>query len=183
VTRLSRYAVVAAVLSTTAATAGCAHSTAGAAAPPPPTARFTDSGVAVTMTLKDWNGQTGVLETTFAPTRPTFHLYSIALPATGVDGVGRPTTITVDGSLATAGPLTTDAPVHQLTPAGSDFSLPVYPDGPVTTTLPVRATGAGRARVAVGYAACSETLGCLFPVSGHAVDVDVSQGAVSLIAG
>jgi hypothetical protein len=144
--------------------------------------RFTDSGVTVTMTVKNWNGRTGHLETTFAPVRAGFHLYSIALPPDGIGGIGRPTVVTVDGSLTATGPLTATSPVHDLSPAGTGVTLPVYPDGPVTTVLPIRADASGRATVVVGYAACSATQGCMFPVTGHAVDVDVnvSQGTVTL---
>ena len=169
----------AAILIVTAAAAGIRCAGADSK-PTPPIAQFTDGGVAVTMELKGWDGKTGVLETTFTPLRPGFHLYSIALPPTGIDGIGRPTVVKVSGSLAASGPLTANMSVHDLTPAGSTVALPVYPDGPVTTTLPITAGATGRAHLVVGYAACSATLGCLFPFTGHEVDADVSQRAVSL---
>lgn len=47
-------------------------------------------------------------------------------------------------------------------------NLPVYPDGPVTVTVPVRKTRDGRAEVIVTYAACSATT-CLPPVRNRLI--------------
>ena len=57
-------------------------------------------------------------------------------------------------------------------------TLPVYPDGPVTLTEPVRLTnppGAARsATVLISYAACSHTV-CLQPVVNQPVAVALAQ--------
>jgi hypothetical protein len=59
-------------------------------------------------------------------------------------------------------------PVDLLRIAALHVRLPVYPDGPVTVTVPVRATGAPGAAVVVSYGACSTRV-CLLPVTGHAI--------------
>ncbi|MFD0346674.1 hypothetical protein ACFQ0M_12380 [Kitasatospora aburaviensis] len=91
-----------------------------------------------------------------------------------MDGVGRPTTARTDGALGTTAPLAVTAPVRRLALEGVTGTVPVYPDGPVTATLPVRASGTGSAAVHIGYAACSETDGCLLPVADHPVPLTVT---------
>jgi hypothetical protein len=145
------------------------------ASPAPATASFTDSGVTVTLRLGPWHAGSSVLTAVFAPVRAGFHLYSTALPANGVDGVGRPTAIRVSGALAAQGQLTAHATTHALTLAGSTKPVPVYPDGPVTATLTIRHQSVGQAVVQVSYAACSVREGCLFPVSDHPVRLDVTD--------
>ncbi|MFC4905690.1 hypothetical protein [Actinomadura gamaensis] len=105
----------------------------------------------------------------FRPVRPGFHLYSRDLPPGGVEGLGVATNLTVrDGLTATARP-TADQPVRALHLPSVNATLPVYPDGPVTLTLPLRRSGhAGDA--VVSYAACSPTT-CLPPVKDHATHV------------
>jgi hypothetical protein len=132
-----------------------------------PDVGFTDSGVAVAMHLSP-DGKN--LLTTFTPQRPGFHLYSVALPADGIGGLGRPTRVEVAGALSSRGPLTAQAPVRMLPMQGTDATFPVYPDGPVTTELPVRVDAHGAAKVLVSYAACSPQE-CLMPVSGHPVEL------------
>ncbi|MFE9560014.1 hypothetical protein ACFYM0_02750 [Streptomyces sp. NPDC006487] len=53
-------------------------------------------------------------------------------------------------------------------------AVPVYPDGPVTTRLPIRATGPGEATVLIGCASCSSTEGCTIPVSDRAVRLNTT---------
>ncbi|GAA4836413.1 hypothetical protein [Kitasatospora terrestris] len=136
--------------------------------------RFEDSGVTVTVALRDWHDGAGTLELSFAPEEAGFHLYAVDLPPDGVDGVGRPTTARTDGALGATAPLAVAAPVRRLALEGIAEPVPVYPDGPVTATLPVRAAGTGPAVVHVGYAACSETNGCLMPVADHPVPLTVT---------
>ena len=136
----------------------------------PPDVGFTDQGVSVTMHL---TGDGSELLTTFTPQRPGFHLYSVGLPADGIQGLGRPTRVEVAGALRSRGPLTAEAPVRMLTMQGADVAFPVYPDGPVTTELPVRIDSQGGAKVLVSYAACSPQE-CLMPVSGHPVELTAS---------
>ncbi|WP_037605316.1 hypothetical protein [Streptacidiphilus rugosus] len=135
----------------------------------------------VTLTVAAWNGRSGTLALRFTPLRPTYHLYSVTLPADGVDGVGRPTAAVVRGAVASTGRLTTTAPLHPLTLQGVAEPLEVYPDAPLTATLPIRRSADGvAATVLVSYAACSETYGCQIPVSGHPVAVRVSGSSLSL---
>ncbi|WP_354637776.1 hypothetical protein [Kitasatospora camelliae] len=136
--------------------------------------RFEESGVTVTVALRDWHDGAGTLELSFTPGESGFHLYATDLPPNGVDGVGRPTTARTDGALGTTAPLTVAAPVRRLALEGVTGTVPVYPDGPVTATLPVRAAGTGPAAVHIGYAACSETDGCLLPVDDHPVPLDIT---------
>lgn len=112
------------------------------------------------------NGDGGTVRATFAPQQQGFHVYSTALPAQGVDGVGRPTRLEVTGALSPAGPVTADRDAITLQVPGVDRPVPVYPDGPVTLRLAVaRGAGGGTPTAVVGFAACS-TRTCLPPVAG-----------------
>jgi hypothetical protein len=110
------------------------------------------------------------LLTTFTPQRPGFHLYSVGLPADGIGGLGRPTRVEVAGALRSRGPLIAQSPVRMLPMQGTDVTFPVYPDGPVTTELPVVMDAQGGAKVLVSYAACSPQE-CLMPVRAHPVEL------------
>ena len=67
----------------------CTHRT------PDPTGHAAAHGVTVTVTpLPVSNGQ-HELQATLSPQRPGFHIYSIDLPAQGVDGLGIPTRLSV----------------------------------------------------------------------------------------
>ena len=131
---------------------------------------FSESGVSVAMHLSRDGSE---LLTTFTPQRPGFHLYSVGLPADGIEGLGRPTRVEVAGALRSRGPLTADSPVRMLPMQGTDLTFPVYPDGPVTTSLPVDVASHGAAKVLVTYAACSPQE-CLMPVTAHPVELNAS---------
>ena len=131
---------------------------------------FSESGVDVAMHLSDDGSK---LLTTFTPQRPGFHLYSVGLPADGIDGLGRPTRVEVAGALRSRGPLTAESPVRMLPMQGTNVAFPVYPDGPVTTELPVAVDSQGGAKVLVSYAACSPQE-CLMPVMSHAVELNAT---------
>ncbi|SEL48489.1 hypothetical protein [Streptacidiphilus jiangxiensis] len=139
--------------------------------------RFTQNGVTVTLTVRDRSGPHATLEATFAPQRPGYHLYSIDLPQTGIDGVGRPLRVTVRSAVLSAGPVVTAERPVRLPLAGTSLVLPVYPDGPVTASLQVGATGSGTATVLVSYAACSRD-NCLPPVTDHPVELRVGPSGV-----
>jgi hypothetical protein len=62
------------------------------------------------------------------------------------------------------------SPLRQLRLAGLGFTLPVYPDGPLTTMMKVRLTDSTNAAAYVSYAACSATT-CLLPVQRHFVSL------------
>ena len=153
--------VVAAAL--TAATVTACDSTST----PRPLAHFAAGGVDVTITLTAWNGTVGTVQARFVP-RAGFHLYSVDLPEGGVDGLGVATALGVRGGLRATGPLTADEPVSELAIAGLDLRVPVYPDGPVTTTIGITRTAGDGATADVSYAACSAAV-CLVPITDRPV--------------
>ncbi|WP_176731610.1 protein-disulfide reductase DsbD domain-containing protein [Micromonospora rhizosphaerae] len=120
--------------------------------------RLEAGGVTVEAVLAD-----GQVRATFRPQRPGFHVYSIDLPPDGVQGLGIPTVVAVRGSLDAIGTPSADKPVNELRIEELNVTLPVYPDGPVTVTLPIRSTADGPAEVVVTYGACSAST-CLPPV-------------------
>ncbi|MFF8835740.1 hypothetical protein [Streptomyces sp. NPDC015130] len=140
---------------------------------------FNENGVTVRLSVADWKSDAGTLVATFTPDEAGFHLYSTALPAEGVEGVGRPTEVRPVGSVATAGAMTVDKQVKSITVPGVRAALPVYPDGPVTVTLPIRATAPGEAKVLIGYASCSSTEGCTIPVADRAVALRTDEHGLS----
>ncbi|MFJ5548118.1 hypothetical protein [Streptomyces sp. NPDC093225] len=144
-----------------------------------PTASFSENGVAVTLRVTGWDGAHGTLTADFVPQEKGFHLYSVDLPAQGVDGIGRPTALAVHGTVRPHGRLTADVPVRKIHSPGTDALLPVYPDGPVTTTLPLTADGSGAGYVSVGYALCNATEGCLIPVQDHRVPLAVTDDGIA----
>ncbi|WP_331728417.1 hypothetical protein [Streptomyces sp. NBC_00158] len=171
--RTLRTAAVLASAAAMAALAACGQQPAEKAGPAP-TTRFTENGVTVTLSVSDWRSSKGTLTAVFTPEKPGFHLYSTDLPATGVEGVGRPTAVAVAGSLKPEGELATTAEARPISLPGVDAPVPVYPDGPVTTTLPVRADGTGGATVLLGYASCSTREGCTIPVADRPVRLRVT---------
>ncbi|MFD8951367.1 hypothetical protein ACFV0B_21210 [Streptomyces xanthophaeus] len=184
-----RRARIAASLVPLAALVACggapAGSSGGAADGPGPTTRFSENGVTVTLSVSDWQASkgsvTGTLTAVFTPEAQGFHLYSTDLPPTGIEGVGRPTTVGVTGVLGAQGGLRTDAEVRSIAVPGVDAPVPVYPDGPVTTTLPVRATGSGEATVLLGYVSCSTRDGCTIPVSDRPVHLRVTDDGPAFV--
>ena len=136
---------------------------------------FTDEGVTVAVRLHG-----DKLVTTFTPQRPGFHVYSIGLPDDGIEGMGRPTRVQVAGSLHSRGALVAKAPVHMLPLQGTDLAFPVYPDGPVTTELPITVDRGGAAKILVSYAACSPAE-CMVPVTDH--PLELSAAAIASLRG
>lgn len=128
-----------------------------------PSGRLDDGGVTVVAVLTVEPDGTGHVRATFSPQRPGYHLYSIDLPPGGVNGLGIPTVVSVRGGLRVTGRPTADVPVSILRIEELGVDLPVYPDGPVTVTVPVRRTRDGRVEVVVTYGACSLTT-CLPPI-------------------
>ena len=148
---------------------GCGGSGSGPeAAPgsstPAAIASVSQQGVRVDLRWTPASARNGTLAATFAPLRKGFHLYSAQLPATGIEGVGRPTRLEVGGRLVAMAPATADRAVTSLHVAGVDAPVPVYPDGPVTLWVPVQLSGSGPDQVWLSYAACSSST-CLPPVT------------------
>ncbi|WP_405497218.1 hypothetical protein [Streptomyces sp. NBC_00096] len=140
----------------------------GTARPTGPTAHSTANGVTVTVALLPTSSGQREIRATFSPGQTGFHLYSIDLPPEGIDGLGIPTRLSVQGDLTATGKPATDRPIRLLRPAGLQVELPVYSDGAVTFTLPVRQTGSHQAEAVVSYGACSETR-CLTPVTDKVI--------------
>lgn len=155
---------------------------AGAPAAPAPTTHFSENGVTVTLSLSAWHDSKGTITAVFTPEAEGFHLYSTDLPPTGIDGVGRPTTVAVTGVLGAEGKLRAAPEVRSIEVPGVDSRVPVYPDGPVSTTLAVRATGSGEATVLLGYASCSTRDGCTIPVSDRPVRLRVTDDGPTFVA-
>ncbi|MFD6885603.1 hypothetical protein [Streptomyces sp. NPDC059957] len=176
--------LAAALLSLTALTA-CGEQPAKTGSAP--TTSFTENGVTVTLSVSDWQPPRATLTAVFTPEEKGFHLYSTELPATGIEGVGRPTSMDVTGVLRADGKLKAAADVRTISVPGVDAPVPVYPDGPVTTTLAVRLEGKGKgkgngdgnaggdATVLLGYASCSSEEGCTIPVSDRPVHLHVTD--------
>ncbi|MFJ7961350.1 hypothetical protein ACIQ62_34160 [Streptomyces sp. NPDC096319] len=173
----TRLAWAAAALLAAASLTGCGQESAPARAAA--VTEFNENGVTVRLSVADWTSDAGTLVATFTPDEAGFHLYSTALPAEGVEGVGRPTEVRPVGSVATAGEVTVDKPVKSITVPGVRAAVPVYPDGPVTVTLPIRATAPGEAKVLIGYASCSSTEGCTIPVADRAVPLRTGEDGLS----
>jgi hypothetical protein len=167
-TALRPVAVAVLLVSAAALAIGCFYALPVAAGHTPAgrvTASAVQNGVQVTVVVS-----AGRLQATYRPQRPGFHLYSISLPANGVDGLGVPTRLGVEGGLRATGSPTSDRPVRVLSLRGLGVPLPVYPDGPVTITLPVSRTRSTSARVVVSYGACS-TSTCLVPVAALVIPI------------
>ena len=139
-----------------------------------PLASFTENSVDVSIALtRDAQGIL-FLTATFAPP-PDCHLYGKDLPRTGVDGLGRPTLLELaaNSKMQALGALIESVPA-----VAEDFelaTLPVYPIGPVTLSLPV-ALPAGNEwvedEVSVTFMACTENA-CKPPVVGKIVQIRV----------
>jgi hypothetical protein len=140
---------------------------------PEPTGLATASGVTVTVALLPASNGQRELRATFSPHQPGFHIYSIDLPAQGIDGMGIPTRLSVQGGLSAVGKPTANRATRLLQPAGLPAEIPVYPDGSVTFTLPVRQTGSHWADVIVSYAACSGNT-CFMPVNDEVIHLSLN---------
>lgn len=179
-----RRGAAAAALLAAVALAGCGQQ-GGSSPPPRAAAAFTDGDVDASVTLERAAPDEVRVTAVLTPRTRGFHLYSLALPEGGVDGLGVPTRLTVSAPLTATGPVTASAAPYGLRLPGLDVTLPVYPDGPVTLHLTAHVTahlagsgadagadsgagtGAISARVLLSYGACSSTAGCRPPVRAH----------------
>ncbi|HWJ10392.1 MAG TPA: hypothetical protein VNS46_13520 [Nocardioides sp.] len=124
-------------------------------------------GVRVSASLQG----SSVVRVHFEPLRPGFHIYSLTLPAGGVDGLGVPTRVEAGSGFTASGPArSTVEPISLRIPELS-VTLPVYPDGPVDIELPVDVDHSDDNTVIVAYGACSDEV-CLLPVRDLVVPVD-----------
>jgi len=139
-------------------------------------ASFVEHGVRVSVGLNRDRSQRLWLSGTFAPTSANTHLYSVDLPPHGIDGLGRPTRLSVaaGSGLRPVGAAIADRPVIQERIPELGTVLPVYPDGPVTVLLPVVLTSESPAPVdvSISYMACGSN-GCLAPVIDKRLEIAV----------
>jgi hypothetical protein len=140
-------------------------------------ATFTENGVMVEIVAQLKPSGQGWLSGTFTPREAGFHLYSNDLPRNGLNGQGRPTLLEIvsPGHLKTTGALQANQPTV-LRAQG----LLVYPDGPITLSLPIvwAESTSTATELSVTYMACSEEL-CLKPVIDKRVSVEIpDQNAV-----
>jgi hypothetical protein len=140
-------------------------------------AEFTESYVHVVIEL-DRTDDEAILLATFTPTEISAHLYSKDLPKEGINGVGRPTLLELPGGahMQTVGELQESVSPESDLQCPAISSLPLYPAGPVTLSLPVKLPESGNRpvsdQVLITYMACTET-GCHAPVIGKTVDVQL----------
>lgn len=110
-----------------------------------------------------------------------FHLYSKDLPRSGMNGQGRPTLLELPPSsrIKSAGVLaeSVSSAMVSYQPDGPA----VYPDGPVTLTLPVKlpeVSGWVNDQISLTYMACSESE-CKVPTVGKLITISI-PGTLSL---
>ena len=114
------------------------------------------------------------LEATFSPP-PGYHLYSKDLPLNGVNVQGRPTLLELPtySRMRSIGPLK-ESEASDMVGYEPDGPL-VYPEGPVTLTLPIRLpqeSGWVNDQVSLTYTACTIT-SCKNPTIGKLIPVSV----------
>ena len=144
-------------------------------------ALFTQNGVRVQISLERDSRDHAWIAASFRPVAAGVHLYGASLPTQGLDGLGRPTRLTLVPSAAwrVRGPSVSDRREEVLRFDQLNTALPVYPAGPVTLRVPVTLAALPAAREAaihVTYMACSDT-GCLPPVVERRVPVQLPAGA------
>ncbi|MFK8025201.1 MAG: thioredoxin family protein [Ilumatobacter sp.] len=142
-------------------------------------AEHSEHQVTTTIELVETSADGLALTATFAPDGERMHVYDTELPTLGIDGFGRPTRFAVvSGALVATGPAVADVEPIMLSVPATDSPIPVYPDGPVTLTLPVEVQRDGAARdgndrvdveISISYMACTSDGGCSPPVTDHRV--------------
>ena len=139
-----------------------------------PLAAFTKNSVNVSIALTRTVEGYFLLEATFTPP-PDSHLYGKDIPRDGVDGLGRPTLLelTAWSKMQALGTLMESLPAFVV--EFESLELLVYPNGPVTLTLPVLLPPGKEwvdDEVSITFMACTVN-GCKPPVVGKNVAVRV----------
>jgi hypothetical protein len=142
---------------------------------------FTDArnDIAVSVRLTRKIDGSFILEGVFIPPSG-YHLYSKDLPRGGTNGQGRPTLLELPpgSQIQSVGPLV-ESVASNMVSSEPDGPL-VYPDGPVTLSLPVKLPperGWVKDQISLTYTACSLTA-CKDPTIGRLIAVTV-PGALS----
>jgi hypothetical protein len=139
-----------------------------------PLASFTENDVNVSINLLRISNGEYMLSSTFTPPEG-YHLYSKDIPASGVDGLGRPTLIKLNSKSHLKAAGTLDESIKPQVPDFEPKELFVYPLGPVTLSLPVNLPpGADwvEDELSITYMACSANQ-CKPPVEGKIVPVRI----------
>ena len=137
-------------------------------------AAFTENYVEVLIYVEHTSEGNYILSATFTPPEG-YHLYSKDIPLTGIDGVGRPTLLTLTSN---SGIKATGALMESVKAQSLDFEpkeLLVYPTGAVTLSLPVELPPGDvwiDDEVQVTYMACNASL-CKPPVVGKVVSLRI----------
>ncbi len=137
-------------------------------------ATFTENDVDVSIQLERNDEGNYFLSAEFSPPAG-YYLYSKDIPLTGVDGLGRPTllTLTPASQLKTAGGLVESVKAKE--PEFEPKGLLVYPSGAVTLSLPVELPAGSDwvdETVKVTFMTCNNQ-GCKPPVMGKLVSIRV----------
>ena len=142
-------------------------------------ASFAENDVDVSIYLEQDSAGKTILSARFTPP-DGYHLYSMAIPRTGVDGLGRPTLLELtESSLVTA----TGTLMESVSAEAPDFGpkeLLVYPAGAVTLRLPVElppGDGWIEDEIQVTYMACSASQ-CKPPVVNKRVLLPIPGAGV-----
>ena len=124
------------------------------------------------------DGDRRTVEARFEPDLEGLHLYGPDLPATGIDGAGRPTRLAVIGAGWRAienGPMDVAPTPFATSLPGFSSPFSIQPDGPVTLRQPIQRLpgGADTVRLALSWMACTADGRCFPPVDGYELDVPV----------
>ncbi|MGB8983507.1 MAG: hypothetical protein WCC12_16690 [Anaerolineales bacterium] len=137
-------------------------------------ASFTENYVSVSISLERDPAGGAFLSATFTPP-DGHHLYSKDIPASGLDGLGRPTLLELaaESRITALGQLTESVQAQE--PDFEPRELLVYPEGPVTLRLPVELPPGEdwiAEEIKITYMACS-AYQCKPPVEGKIVQVRI----------
>ncbi len=135
----------------------------------------TENYVEVSIALQRSQNDTYTLTATFTPLEAGLHLYSKDIPPTGVDGLGRPTLLILptDSPLVQVGETMESQPTQD--PFEGPSELRVYPEGPVTLSIPVLLPNGEdwlNQQVLVTYMACNDR-GCRAPVENKPIAIRI----------
>ena len=134
---------------------------------------FSKHQVHVKIMLEVIDDEVATLVTEFVPTDPTLHLYSKDLPVNGINGIGRPTLVTIkSGPLFANGGLISNIDDFEQEFPAIDMQFPIYPEGSVTLSQNVKYTnrsGAEEVTIAITYMACSNKGYCFPPVEEYLI--------------
>ena len=137
-------------------------------------ATVTSGGATISMTATP-HGEETLVTVQITPRASDLHLYDIDLVPGTVGGLGTPTEIELTGAWTAIARPRADRPVQQMDYEPLHLSLPVYPNGPVTFTIPANRTS-GKVGALVSFGLCSESH-CLPPVRDLHIEMSTVDDA------